>query len=306
VAGAVVRALEQLLDPALVLKRDLEAVAAGTVTAKPKVAKRRTKALTLPTHIFIPDTQVRPGVPTVHLEWAGSYIAEKFGDREDVKLIVAGDWWDMAALSSYDVGTARMEGARVAEDILCGNEAFSRFDSLLPKKKSWEYHFLHGNHEDRITRAVNANAQLDGLLGLHLLDTKDFERHEFKEPVWLDGICYSHFFYNWNSSRPYAGANLETRIKTVGHSFSMGHQQGLKWGRVDTVAGAHIGLVAGSFYLHDEEYRGPQAQDHWRGFVVCNEVQSGGYDPMMISMDYLCRHFEGMRLVDFLEKYGNG
>ncbi len=297
--------LEDLLDPTLVLQRDLEAVAASDLVATRKTAKRRTKALTLPTHVFIPDTQVKPGVSTVHLDWIGSYIADSFEDREDVKLVIAGDWWDMPSLSSYDVGTARLEGVRVAADILAGNDAFSRFDSLIPKKKSWEYHFLFGNHEQRIERAVNANAQLEGLLGYHLLDTKDWQQHPYLEIVDIDGVWYSHVFVNPMTGRPYGGQSIDTRLKTVGHSFSMGHQQQLAYGLRFVGGRSMHGLVAGACYLHDEDYKGPQGNAHWRGIVVCNEVEHGSYSILDITLDFLCRRFEGMRLTEFMERYQN-
>ncbi len=297
--------LADLLDPTLVLKRDLEAVAESELVAKRRTAKRRTKALTLPTHVFIPDTQVKPGIPTVHLDWIGSYIADSFEDREDVKLIIAGDWWDMPSLSSYDVGTARLEGVRVAADILAGNDAFSRFDSLIPKKKSWEYHFLYGNHEQRIERAVNANAQLEGLLGYHLLDTKAWLQHPYLEIVDIDGVWYSHVFVNPMTGRPYGGQSIDTRLKTVGHTFTMGHQQQLSYGLRYVGGHSMHGLVAGACYLHDEDYKGPQGNAHWRGIVVKNEVQHGSYSFMDITLSYLCMKYEGMRLTEFMERYSS-
>jgi hypothetical protein len=59
-------------------------------------------------HLIIPDTQVRPGVPTDHLKWIGQYAVEK---RFDV-LMHLGDHWDMSSLSSYDRGKGQMEGRR--------------------------------------------------------------------------------------------------------------------------------------------------------------------------------------------------
>ena len=48
----------------------------------------------------IPDCQIKEGVPTEHLEWAGQYIADK---KPDV-IVNIGDFWDMPSLSSYDKG----------------------------------------------------------------------------------------------------------------------------------------------------------------------------------------------------------
>lgn len=265
-------------------------------------ASRAAKAnFELPVHFFIPDTQVRPGVLTNHLEWVGQYFHDEYSDHVTT-VIQIGDHWDMASLSSYDRGKAKMEGRRYVKDVDAGNKAFELLDSYLTGAA--QKHFFFGNHEDRITRACEADAQLDGLLSLESLDTRDWVRHPFLEPSNLDGVLYAHYFYAPMSGRPYSGANLETRLKQVLTSFSMGHQQGLKWSRVDTIRGPLIGLVAGSCYLHDEEYKGPQANNHWRGIVLCHQVENGGYDPMMVSLDYLCRRYENMRLADFRERYG--
>lgn len=44
-----------------------------------------------------------------------------------------------------------------------------------------------------------------------------------------------------------------------------------------------------SFYQKDEEYKGPQANCHWRGILVKNEVNDGDYDLLEVSLDYLLR-----------------
>lgn len=265
-------------------------------------AKQRAKAnYELPVHFFIPDTQVRPGVLTNHLEWIGQYYLDEY-DNHVTKVIQIGDHWDMASLSSYDRGKGKMEGRRYVKDIEAGNQAFELLDNYV--HTATERHFFFGNHEERIVRAAEDNAQLEGLVTLDDLHTFDWATHPFLEHVDIDGIVYSHYFYAPMTGRAYGGQNLETRIKTLGHTFSMGHQQGLKWGRIDTLQGPHIGLVAGSCYLHDEEYKGPQANDHWRGIVVCHQVENGSYDPMFVSLDYLCRRYENLRLDEFRDRYG--
>lgn len=246
------------------------------------------------THIVIPDAQVRPDVPTEHLAWAGWYIGEQVGGRRNVSIVHLGDHWDMPSLSSYDRGKKAMEGRRYEDDIAAGGDAFAMLDGCIreaaPKWKPRKV-FLFGNHEHRIVRAAEDNAQFDGKIGLHDCDTLDWERHDFLEPVWIDGVCYAHYFYNQNSGRPFGGTNVETRLKTIGHSFTMGHQQGLLYGVRSTMGGMQHGLVAGSFYQHSEEYRGPQATGEWRGIVVCHEVADGHYDPMFVSLDYLARRY---------------
>lgn len=151
----------------------------------------------------------------------------------------------------------------------------------------------------RIERAVKDNAVLEGVIGYDDFAHIGWERHGFLEPVWVDGICYSHYFANPNSGRPYTGM-METRLKNIAHSFVMGHQQVLSIGRRETLAGAHHGLVVGNCYLHSEEYRGPQSNNEWRGICILNEVTNGAYDLCLVSLDYLCRKYEGMNRTEFM------
>lgn len=252
------------------------------------------------THLVIPDTQVEPGRPIDHLRWIGYYCEDRYSGQQLTRIHL-GDHWNMGSLSSYDKGRGKMEGRRVKRDIAAGNRAFGLL-TVQPPDTAWDDHFLFGNHEDRITRAVESDIQLEGLLSLDALDTRHWQRHDYLTPVTLDGVVYAHYFYNPMTGRPYGGANIETRLRTIGHSFTMGHQQGLGIGMRYVNGRQHVGLVAGSCYLHDEDYLGPQGNAHWRGIVVCNNVEAGSYDPMFVSLDYLCRRYEGVRLADYTPK----
>lgn len=259
-------------------------------------------------HLVIPDIQAKPGVPLNHLGWIGQYAAEK---RPDV-IVQLGDMYDMPSLSSYDKGTKSFEGRRYADDIWAGNCAFQLLsDPILTeiratkrRKDAWkpEMHFLLGNHEQRIERAIEAESILDGTLGYHHFEHPGWTRHDFLEPVWIDDICYAHYFANPLTGRPYGGQSIDTRLKTIGHSFTMGHQQVLMMGRRETLKGALHGVVAGSCYLHQEAYRGPQGNHEWRGVILCNEVVNGSYDIALLSLDYLCRRYEGIHLHQFLNE----
>lgn len=253
------------------------------------------------THLVIPDTQVKAGVHTIHLEWIGRYIADK---RPDV-IIHLGDHWDMPSLSSYDKGKKSFEGRRYRQDVESGNEAFALLDSFIGKAKGYNPRkvFLRGNHENRIERAIEEDAVLDGTIGYEDLNTLDWEVHGFLEVVRIDGVAYSHYFYNPMNGRPYGG-QVATRIKTIGHSFTMGHQQTLDY-TIRFVGGhSQHGLVAGACYLHDEDYKGPQGNAHWRGIIVKHAVAGGSYNPMFVDLDYLCRRYEGISLEQYMRQLG--
>jgi len=265
------------------------------------------------THAFIPDTQAKEGVPTDHLDWIGNYLVEQFHDKP-LKIIHAGDHGDMPSLSSYDKGKKAMEGRRYKADIEAAKKAWRILNSPLDDykkfqqrnhKKIWEpeKYITLGNHEDRINRAIESDAQLEGVISIDDLNYREsgWTTLPFKEVLWLDGVAYSHFFYNPMTGTPYTGT-AENRLKNIGHSFTMGHQQTLMHAIRFVGGKAQHGLVAGACYLHNEDYKGPQGNAHWRGIIIKHEVKDGAYDPMFVSLNYLCRRYEGMSLERFMSK----
>ena len=218
-------------------------------------------------------------------------------------VIHLGDHWDMPSMSAWEeTGSLATEGARYEADIAAGNEAFERLCKPMEEEqerrrrnhcKRWEPRkvFLFGNHEDRIRRAINKEPRYLGMIGTHHCLTRDWERHEYLEVVAVDGILYSHYFANVNSGRS-IGGSIDNRLNKIGESFVAGHEQGFLYGcRQFPTGKTKHGLVCGSFYLHDEDYKGRQGNGHWRGMVVLNEVKDGGFDIMPLSMSYLERKF---------------
>jgi hypothetical protein len=260
-------------------------------------------------HIVIGDTQAKEGVPTQHLTWIGAYIAEQF-TGEDVAIIHLGDHWDMPSLSLYDLGKKESEGRRYAIDVDAGNKAFALLNAPIAQAMSlhdWqpERHYIPGNHDwGRIERAANDTAYLNGKVTTDDLDTCGWLRHEYLKPANIDGIRYAHYFYHPKTGKPYGGENLLLRLKTIGHSFTMGHQQGVQYTLREVDGKRQHGLVLGSTYLHDEKYLGPQSIAYWRGIVVCHQVEDGAYDPMFVSLDYLCRRYEGEPLARWIARQG--
>ena len=74
--------------------------------------------------LIIPDTQVKPGVAIDHMDWLGKYVCDL---RPDI-IVHLGDHFDLPSLSSYDKGTASIEGKRVVADIEAGREAMRLFE----------------------------------------------------------------------------------------------------------------------------------------------------------------------------------
>ena len=263
-------------------------------------------------HLIIPDAQVTPDTPQDHLDWIGQYIVDQ---KPDV-IVNIGDFWDFESLSSYDYGKKAAEGRRVDADAKAGCAAMDRLLKPLneynQKKSAWkekqykpEMHFTEGNHEERVKRAAQMDAKIDGLLPDVQLMVEHFgwTFHPFLKPVEVDGVHYVHYVQNPRTGRPLGGESCDTRLKNVGYSFTMGHQQGLKSAIRELTNGRLIrGLICGSSYLHDEDYCGFQGNSYWRGIIYKHEVFDGCYDLMEVSLDYLCRRYEGMPVSDYMKK----
>ncbi len=252
--------------------------------------------------LVIPDAQVKPGVPLEHLLWLGKYIVAK---RPDV-VVNIGDFADMPSLSSYDVGKKAFEGRRYKADIESAREGMELLLSPLwehnkqaRKNKEKQYKprmvLTMGNHEERITKAVESDPKLEGVLHPNDLGYEDYgwEVIPFLQPITIEGISFCHYYPSGQLGRPTSSARAI--MQKMHMSCIAGHLQGRDIAYGKRADGQEITcIIAGSFYQHEESYLSPMTNKHWRGFYVLHEVNNGSFDEMAVSMKYLKR------------KYGNG
>jgi hypothetical protein len=246
-------------------------------------------------HLVIPDTQCKPDQTFEHLSWAGQYAADK---KPDV-IVHLGDHWDMEALSSWDRGTRSFEGRRYTKDIDAGHAGMQAF--LKPirdeqrrlrhnRKKIWTPRlvFTLGNHEQRIERAIEGDAKLEGLIGYQDLKLEKYgwEVYDFLEPVIIDDVAYCHYFTSGIMGRPVSSA--KALLSKKHQSCIMGHVQDRECAYDRRADGSRItGLFAGICYRHDEESLNHQTNSSWRGVWMLHEVNKGQFDEMPVSMSYL-------------------
>lgn len=256
------------------------------------------------THLLIPDCQVKEGDPVDHLTALGNYIVEK---KPDV-IINIGDFADMASLSSFEKpGSKYFEGKSYKQDINSARHGMNMllnpmrvYNNKMAYQKRKQYHprmvLTLGNHEHRITRAINDDPTgIGSIISLQDLSyEKDWEVYPFLNIVVIDGVAYSHYFVNPDAltGKP-IGGTINNKLIHLGCSFTMGHQQHNQYGTKYTALGkAHHGLVSGAYYQHDEPYMGPQKNtQHWRGVVMKHEVEDGTYDPMFVSLKFLKENY---------------
>ena len=222
-------------------------------------------------------------------------------------IVHIGDHWDMSSLSSYDKGTKSFEGRRYIHDIQAGNRAMDQFMAPITaerqrlqrlKKKQWNPRlvFTLGNHENRITRAVDKDAMLEDVIGYKDFNLEDYgwEVHDFLDVVTIDGVCYSHYFTSGVMGRPVTSARA---LLTKKHqSCVMGHVQDRDIAFSKRADGKHMtGLFAGIFYQHQEDYLTPQTNGSWSGLWILNEVEDGEFDELPVSMRYLEKRYGEQR-----------
>lgn len=252
--------------------------------------------------LVIPDCQVREGVPLQHLTWAGEAICEY---RPDV-VVNIGDFADMPSLSTHDkAGSKAFEGLRYKKDIEVAKEAMQMLLKPLRELQKTQKESKHkvykprlvltlGNHENRINRAINNSPVLEGLISTKDLEyEKDWEVYDFLTPVFINGVGFNHYWPVGAMGRPASSASVI--INKLHMSCVAGHQQGKQIAYGKRADGKPLcAIIAGSYYLHLEDYMDQLSNKHWRGLVVLNDVKDGHFDEMLLSIEYLER------------KYGNG
>lgn len=245
-------------------------------------------------HLIIPDAQIKPGVEVTHLRALSRLIKAR---KPDV-IVNIGDFWDFPSLSTHDAaGSKKTEGRRVKADVEAGNKAMDLLLSEWHGKEGYapEMHFFLGNHEYRAERAAETDPKLEGVVGYHMLNLSAWKVHEFKKPHRIDGVTYAHYFYNPMSGTT-IGGNAGTMLNKIGFSFVQGHRQELTYARKELANGKTLhGLVAGAFHMHDEDYKGPQAANHWRGVCLLHDVKDGEYDLEIVGIDRVLKEYGGRK-----------
>lgn len=205
----------------------------------------------------------------------------------------------MPSLSTHDkAGSKAFEGRRYKDDIQAAKDAMQTLLEPLRSLQKTQKQTKHkvykprmvmtlGNHENRINRAVANSPILEDVISVDdLCYNKDWEVHGFLNPVFINGVGFCHYWPVGAMGRPASSAAVI--VNKLHMSCVAGHQQGKQVAYGKRADGKAIcGIIAGSFYLHDEDYMDQLSNTHWRGLVVLNEVQDGAFDEMFLSMNYL-------------------
>lgn len=249
-------------------------------------------------HLIIPDSHVKPGISNERFKRLSRLILDL---KPDV-IVNLGDFADMPSLSSYDKGTKGYEGRRYIKDINAAIEAndilfseINKYNKIKKRAKKKGYYpktvFCYGNHEYRIERAVNSDAILEGVIGLDDLNYSEYYDIliPYLSSITIDGISYSHCYQYDNSPAIIGGVHqAHTLLSQKHNSVTVGHSHKLDFKVHTSVQGNKLmGLVAGCFFQHQEDYAHMSNKSWWRGVVIKHNVHNGYYDPEFLSIKRL-------------------
>jgi len=239
------------------------------------------KAQKLETICVIPDFHSHPSYENSRAKSLGCFIS----DRKPDHIVCLGDFADMSSLSTYDRGKLSFEGRRYADDTDAARDAMNCLMHPIRLKHNYvpRLHFVLGNHEDRIRRAVEDNPILQGKLSVKDLGYEDFgwKVYPFLQPVVIGGIYFAHYFVSGIKGQAISGESPAKQLclklhrsAVAGHSHTFDHSE-----RVSIDGTRMFGLVAGCFVHPDfsEPWATASKEYWWRGVVLLKDIDGKGY-----------------------------
>lgn len=250
------------------------------------------------THLIIPDSHAHPEHNNDRADLLGKLILDL---KPDV-VVNLGDMFDMPSMAGYDKGTKSFWGRSFRKDLDSGLEFDDRvWEPIRKSKKKRPYSiFLEGNHEYRLSKAINMQPELDGTIGFSDfgLDRNYDEviKYEGGTPgiTEIDGIHYAHYFVSGVMGRPIGGEHPAYSLLTKEFtSCTCGHIHVTDYAVRTIVDSRRIaGLIAGVYQDYNSPWAGEINKLWWRGVIVKRNVENGFYDPQWISLEALRKEYE--------------
>ena len=231
--------------------------------------------------LIIGDPHAHPDYDNKRFTSLGKFIAKEKPDA----VVCIGDMADMPSLSSYDKGTKGFEGRRYYRDVNAVLDAQDKLFAPIRKAKKYKpkMYMCLGNHEDRITRAVNSSPELEGAIGLDDLCYEDYgwKVTPFKKCVTIKGITFSHYFTSGVAGRAISSVHIgNTMISKLHCSAVQGHSHLYNHAEQTRPDGQKIFGLSVGCYSHPQ-YTETWCQDTeyqwWRGIIILEGLDCEGY-----------------------------
>ncbi len=242
------------------------------------------------THLVIGDPHCNPKASNDRFLWAGKLARDLKPDT----IICMGDFSSLDSLSSYDKGKKSFEGRRYKKDIDHAHDALEKFNKGLNGRRSRKVMLL-GNHEDRIDRIVDETPELDGTISTKDLKFKEFgwEVIPYQQPLAVNGVYYCHNYPTGIMGKPISGDSIARSLLLKNKvSSTVGHCHLLDYSLCTVPSGKKvIGLSAGCYLHHQEEYARNTQRMWWSGLIVKRNVNQGEYDIETVQYNTVRRRY---------------
>lgn len=246
----------------------------------------------------MPDQHAHANFNNDRADWLGNLIVDV---KPDI-LVNIGDAADMESLSTYDKGKRQFQGRNYKKDIEAHLDFQERMWSPIrkAKRKLPTSYFFIGNHEQRISRAIDLSPELDGAISL-----KDLKLEDHYDEIIdysggtpgvkdIEGIAFAHYFVGGIAGRPLGGLHAGYAIATKKFSSAVcGHSHLADVSFHKNLKGeAVIGCVVGCYQDYSNPWAGEVAELWWRGVVILRNVDGrGDFDPQFMSLDYMRKQY---------------
>ncbi len=163
--------------------------------------------------IILPDVHLTDKVP-IDYKPVKKFIKTFKPDE----IILLGDFMDVESLSAWDYDKKRpMEGRRFVKEVFNANE---ELDFL--QKYSKKITYIEGNHEDRVSRYLDKNPEMEGMIEVQEqldLEGREIDWIKMNDLYKKGNMYFTHGMYtNIHNARKH--------LQTLGCNICYGHQHG--------------------------------------------------------------------------------
>ena len=243
--------------------------------------------------LVIGDAHVTNKQSLRRFKWLAEYIKDNTPDY----LVIMGDFLTLNSLSAWDRDKRLlMEGRRFYQEIDAGNEALDTLE--LEKYPQLVKKFIHGNHEDRLTRYIYTHPELADerttVSSLLQLKERGFQQTPYRDYTSIGGIYFTHIPFG--KAREISGKDICSKAEQVTvNSVVFAHTHELHTSCVHKEGQKHLQQIlnAGCFFEEDEEYVQGHMTHYWKGIIELDNYSYGRFDLKTTSMGRLKREYEG-------------
>lgn len=247
--------------------------------------------------LVIPDSHAHPNFNNDRADWLSQFI---IASKPDI-VVHIGDSADMPSLSLYDKGKKSFHGRTYKADINAHLDFQDRlWEPIKARKKRLPRRvFCVGNHEHRISRAVEFSPELEGAISLGDLELDyfydDVVHYNGSTPgvIEVEGISFAHYFTAGNTGRAIATEHSAYTLLSKNFTSSVaGHSHLLDLAvRTDNNGRKLMGAVVGCYQDYDADWAGESNKKWSRGVALLKNVENGQFDFNWIGLDTIKKEF---------------